>query len=65
MEIKPDGIEAVIMEALSRYDNGRRKYGPLSLDTDGRDFLRETEEELLDAINYLAFEIIRLRSLKR
>ncbi len=42
MEIKPDTVEAVIREALAMYDSGRAEYGPLSLDTDGRDFLQET-----------------------
>ena len=40
------------------------QYGPLDLGTDKRDFLREAEEELLDAINYLAFQVIKLRRLK-
>lgn len=64
MEIKPDTIEAVIREALIKYDNGRAKYGPLSLDT-GRDFLQEAEAELLDCINYCVFQILRLRGAKR
>ena len=36
MEIKPDTIEAVIREPLTKHDNGRAKYGPLaSIRTDG------------------------------
>lgn len=65
MDIKPDTIEVVIREALIKYDNGRAKYGPLSLDTDGRDFLQEAEAELLDCINYCVFQILRLRGAKR
>lgn len=65
MEIKPDTIEAVIKEALLKYDIGRAKYGPLSLYTDGLDFLQEAEAELLDCINYCVFQILRLRETKR
>ena len=57
MEIKSEAIEAVIQEALSRYTGARAKYGPLDLETDQRDFLLETEQELLDSINYAVFEL--------
>ncbi len=57
-------LEKVIKEALARYDAGRAKYGPLDLDTDERDFIEEMEAELLDCINYAAFQILRLRKLR-
>ncbi len=63
-EVQPEQIEGVIKEALSRYTGARSKYGPLDLDTDARDFISEMEQELLDAINYLCFEVLRLRRLK-
>lgn len=65
MEIKPDTIEAVIREALTKYDVGRAQYGGLDLDTDSRDFFLEAEAELLDCINYCVFQILRLRGAKR
>ena len=64
MEIKQDTIEAVIKEALNRYDTGRLKYGHLDLSRDNRDFLKEAEQELLDCINYCVFQILRLRGIK-
>ncbi len=64
MEVKHNTIEAVIKEAINRYDTGRVKYGNLSLDTDTRNFIHEAEQELLDCINYCVFEILRLRRIK-
>ncbi len=63
-EIGRKTIEAVIEEALKRYEAGRVKYGPLDLATDGRDFIQEMEAELLDCINYCVFQILRLRRLR-
>lgn len=63
-EVKPEQIETVIEEALSRYTGARVKYGALDLDTDRRDFLVEAEEELLDCINYCVFQIIKLRRMR-
>jgi len=63
-EVKPEQIETVIEEALSRYTGARAKYGPLDLDTDRRDFLVEAEEELLDCINYCVFQILKLRRMR-
>jgi len=64
MEIKQDTIEAVIKEALNRYETGRIKYGSLDLSRDDRDFINEAEQELLDCINYCVFQILRLRGIK-
>ena len=63
-KIKKDTIEAVIKEALNRYESGRRKYGELDLSRDDRDFINEAEQELLDCINYCVFQILRLRGIK-
>jgi len=62
--LKPNTIEAVIKEALTRYDAGRCKYGELDLSRDDRDFINEAEQELLDCINYCVFQILRLRGIK-
>ena len=65
MKPQTKDIEAVIREALNRYGRGRLEHGQLDLSRDKRDFIHEAIEEMLDAINYLCFEIIRLRSIKR
>lgn len=57
-------IEIVIREALSQYDKGRQEHGELDLAADQRDFLSEAEKELIDCINYCAFQILKLRSLR-
>lgn len=56
-------VEAVIREALVKYDRGEIEYGQIQIDTDRRDFKNEAIEEMLDTINYLAFAIIKLRRL--
>lgn len=65
MRPQSNDIETVIREALNRYDKGRLEHGQLDLSKDKRDFIDEAIEEMLDAINYLSFQIIRLRRLKR
>lgn len=62
--LKPDTIEEVIREALNKYEAGGAKHGPLALETDSRDFLKEAAAELLDCINYCVFQILRLRGLR-
>ena len=39
-------IEAVIREALNKYEAGRERYGQLDLSTDARDFRQEAEQDL-------------------
>lgn len=63
-KIETKDIAAVIVEALKRYEAGRRKYGSLDPATDKRDFLHEAEQELLDCINYCVFQILKLRRIK-
>jgi hypothetical protein len=65
--LRPQGhdIEAVIREALNKYEAGRLEHGELDLSNDKRDFIHEAEQELLDCINYCVFQILRLRGLKR
>jgi len=57
-------IEAVFQEALQRYRAGEKKYGPYDPGTDARDMIREAEGELLDAINYIAMFLMKLRAMK-
>ena len=47
-----DPITAIFEEALSKYHPA----------TDRRDFLQETEAEIVDAINYLAMFLMKLRA---
>lgn len=61
--VKSKDIQAVIKEAIKRYDTGRLKYGHLDLARDKRNFIHEAEQELLDCINYCVFQILRLRGL--
>jgi len=61
MKPQSNDIEKVIREALSRYEAGRLEHGDLDVIRDRRNFIDEAIEEMLDAINYLSFEIIRLR----
>lgn len=62
--MKPKNIEAIIREALKRYEEGRQEHGELDLSRDKRDFVYEAEQELLDCINYCVFQILRLRGIK-
>ena len=57
-------IETIIREALSQYEKGKEAHGDLDLSIDKRDFTLEAEKELLDCINYCAFQILRLRRLR-
>lgn len=63
--MRPDShdIEAVIRQALDKYEAGRERLGQLNLETDKRNFIDESIEEMLDAINYLCFQILKLRSI--
>ena len=64
MKPQAEDIERIIREALSRHDAGRLEHGQLDLSTDTRDFLQEAEEKLLDTINYIVFQILKLRKIK-
>lgn len=64
--MRPDSsnIEAVIRQAIDKYERGRLEHGQLDLAVDKRDFLNEAEAELLDLINYAVFEVLRLRMIR-
>ncbi len=51
----------VFDDALQKYREGEKKYGELEIMKDPRNFLAEAEAELLDMMNYVAFEILRIR----
>lgn len=56
-------VRGVFDDAHARYMKAEQSYGALDIGTDPRDFLKEAEEELLDLINYAAFEIMKIRAL--
>ncbi len=54
----------VFSQATTKMQRGSAKYGEYDPATDTRDFYQEAQEELLDAINYLAMQYLRLEHLK-
>jgi hypothetical protein len=56
-----DELKAVFTEALAKHEKGAEKYGAFNPATDQRDFLKESEAEILDGINYLAMFLLKLR----
>jgi len=56
----PDSLQ-LVLELLRGMVHGQRKYGPLEVATDGRDFEEEALEELRDTAVYLGAAIIRRR----
>ncbi len=57
-------METIFAAALQKYRTGERKYGPYNPLIDGRDMITEAEEEILDAINYLAMLLVKLRAVR-
>ena len=60
-----EAIQEVFRDAFGKYRGGARKHGEIDIDADPRNFLREMEQELLDAMVYLAFEVVRIRRIER
>lgn len=56
-------IGCILGTAFDRYNKGELVYGVFDPEKDPRDFLKETEEELLDVIVYAAFQITRLKEM--
>lgn len=54
-------MTAIFESALQKYRKGALKYGTYDPATDRRDMIIETAAEILDAINYLAMFLIKLR----
>jgi predicted nucleic acid-binding Zn ribbon protein len=44
-----------------RLDEGKRKYGHENVETDGRNFITEALEEILDCCVYVAAKLIEIR----
>jgi hypothetical protein len=64
MEATNKQLEDIFNAAIAKFQKGAVKYGDYDPLTDNRDMLAETEAEILDAINYLAMGLIKLRTLK-
>lgn len=59
-----DQLTEVFKAATRKFLKGAAKYGTFEPATDTRDLLSEAEAELLDAINYMAMFLIKLRAMK-
>ena len=57
-------VGQILKRVLVRCEQGQKEYGTYKPETETRDMYEETEQELLDAIVYLCFEIIRLRCVR-
>jgi hypothetical protein len=55
----PDEQE-IIRTLVHRIDQGRRTYGPWSVDNDNRNYRREALFEVYDALHYCAAELVKL-----
>lgn len=51
-----------LYDGLFKYDRGAAKYGPYNPDADIRDLVAEAQSELIDARNYLAMHLIKIRT---
>ena len=54
----------ILDRCMARMEMGEKKYGKYDPSSDTRDLLKETSEELLDAINYLHMHSIKVNSNK-
>lgn len=61
MDALGDDELEVLAEVADGLVAGRKVYGDLNLDTDGRDFLTERIAEHRDALSYLMMDAIRMR----
>ena len=57
-------LRQVFNDALLKYERGENKYGQYNPKTDQRDLLIEAEAELLDALNYVAMHLLKLRAMR-
>lgn len=58
-------VVRIIDQAFQRVAKGKDTYGAFNPRKDVRELLKEAEEECLDAIAYIAFEVLRLKALRR
>ena len=56
-------LREIFEAALEKFRVGEQKHGPFDPATDPRDLLVEAEREILDAINYLAMHLLKLRTI--
>lgn len=56
-ELGPDELR-VVERVAERMCMGRRQYGELCIRSDTRNWRKQTHEELLDAVAYLAIETL-------
>ena len=61
----PEPVTLIFAEALCKYHQGVAKHGAFDSATDTRDLLKEAEAEILDAINYLAMYLLKVRAKRR
>jgi len=52
--------QSIVGAIVERMHEGRSEYGPWRVD-DGRDYPREALHEVMDALNYCAAELVRMR----
>ena len=57
-------VEKIFARAVFRMLRGSATYGEFNPATDTRNLLHEAQEELLDAMNYLAMHYLKLETLK-
>jgi hypothetical protein len=57
-QLDDDSLLVVDM-VVRRFLQGREQYGPLNLNTDRRDWLAESGEELIDLLGYLAMALLK------
>ncbi len=63
MDIKSE-LYGVFAKAMVKYDEGEKEHGVFDPDTDPRNMIDEAIEELLDGMNYMAMQVIRLQRKK-
>ncbi len=61
----PHEIETIFNDAIVKYREGEKQHGRYEPLSDSRDLIREAEAEILDAINYLAMFLVKLRAIER
>ena len=66
VENKGQGMNKKILKLIkSRLDEGEQKYGHENVETDGRDFIVEALEEILDCSVYVAAKLIEIQNMDK
>ena len=58
-------LQVVFDEAVSRAKLGHYRYGEFDPERDYRDLFKEAEEELLDALVYLGFMVMKINRIRK